>query len=85
MGYSYDEIKKMTPTYANNLLSNEIKKQRWFYITHIKKFLFFFFRVSGLNDTFFKDPGFVTFGADLLDLVLLVFRILFTVWVSEPI
>jgi hypothetical protein len=28
MGYSYDEIKKMTPTYANNLLSNEIKKQR---------------------------------------------------------
>ncbi|CAD8102956.1 unnamed protein product [Paramecium sonneborni] len=28
LGYNYDDIKKMTPTYASNLLQNQIKRQK---------------------------------------------------------
>ncbi|CAD8106379.1 unnamed protein product [Paramecium sonneborni] len=28
LGYNFDDIKKMTPTYASNLLQNQIKKQK---------------------------------------------------------
>ncbi|CAD8095131.1 unnamed protein product [Paramecium primaurelia] len=28
LGYNYDDIKKMTPTYASNLLQNQIQKKQ---------------------------------------------------------
>lgn len=28
MGYNYEEIKKMTPIYAHNLINNKIKKSK---------------------------------------------------------